>query len=225
MTTLSIIPILQRFCTRRIFKDWAPYYEYEVAENGYSAASAVAEAALPLIKPAMQITDLGIGTGLVAQTLKKHQPSLHMTGLDISQEMLQHCAIKECANILARCDVGAAEWPMANNTQDVMTAAGLFEYLTQSMLYHVFKEAQRTLKPGGFFIFAYLPSEKKKPTKELWDGRSGKVFACAYPPHWLEEKVTLAGFDIAIHQTNFTGSTFKDGSSYDYRLMVLIKRP
>lgn len=206
----------QRLAARRVFTRWAETYEEDVAHNRYSAAQAVAQAILPYLHADSRIIDLGIGSGLIWQTLDI-EDGMSIVGLDISSAMLEQASSLPVGPLYC-CDVGRDFWPADDNTQDMVISAGLFEYLTEPMARHVMAESARVLKPGGLFIATYIPGEKNH--NALWAGKSGSILRCIFDPHWMENQ---PGFFLQRHSEPFAGSVYEDSSSYDYRLIILKK--
>jgi predicted TPR repeat methyltransferase len=207
--------LYQRFAARRVFSRWATSYEADVARHRYSAAQAVAQAVAPYLEPESRVLDLGIGTGLIWQDLEIPE-SAEISGIDISADMLVQASSNPDIGSLFLCDAGREIWPVEGGYLDAVVSGGLFEYLTQTMAKHVFKEAARTLRAGGLFITTYIPAEINMA--RLWKGQSGNILSCRYAPEWLENQ---PGFRVVQHTAPFPGSVFSDCSSYDYRLIML----
>ncbi len=207
----------QQRAARKVFGRWAETYETDVQTNAYSAANAVRQAILPLLQEDSRVTDLGVGTGLIWQGVEIPGEA-EITGLDISPDMMEQASAIPELGPLYCCNVGADEWPLEHASQDLIVAAGLFEYLTEPMAIHVFEEARRTLKPGGRFILTYIPGAQNE--SKAWEGKSGNILSCHFDPLWIERK---EGFIVTDHTAPFAGSVFANGSSYDYRLIALRK--
>src|SRR5688572_24915043 len=131
--------LYQRRAARRVFRRWARSYARDVIATRYSAAAAVREAVLPHLWATQAITDLGIGTGLIWEGVEIDGETV-LTGLDISPAMLEQASGNPAFGPLYQCDVARQFWPIADMSQDIVTAAGLFEYLTEKMARHVFAE-------------------------------------------------------------------------------------
>lgn len=205
----------QRFAARRVFAHWAANYETDVQANRYSAAKAVQTALLPHLTPDSRILDIGIGTGMIWDGIDMPETA-EIGGIDICEDMLAQASSHPDIGALFLCDAGREEWPCEDAYLNMVVSAGLFEYLTESMARHVFDEARRTLKSGGLLIATYIPAERNET--RFWKGKSGAIFSCLYSPVWMEAQ---DGFQLLEHSPPFTGSIFADGSSYDYRLIVL----
>lgn len=209
--------LYQQFAARRVFDHWADTYEGDVKNHQYSAAAAVREALLPHLGADSQLVDLGVGTGLIWEGVDIPEDA-EITGLDMSSAMMERASVIPELGPLYLCDVGRHDWPVYNETMDMIVAAGLFEYLTLAMARHALSEAHRTLKPGGRFIFTYIPGLKNE--EKSWDGRSGNILSCRFDPAWIAQQ---DGFSVETHTEPFAGSVYDDGQSYDYRLITLRK--
>lgn len=217
--------LYQRFAARRMFSLWSPLYEREVTENAYSAPDRVATAATRLLAPKRHeetkplIADIGIGTGLLAQQLYNSMPC-RIAGLDFSEDMMAVCAAKDVTELLLKCDAGKDHWPLVDGDFDMVVSAGLAEYLTVPMLQHFLTESARVVQQKGYLVFTYLPAEGPDNKKAIWRGHTGTYLTCAYAPDYMESALKHHGFDLIGHSARFKGCVFKDGSSYDYRLIT-----
>jgi len=207
--------LYQRMAARRVFSRWAQSYEADVANNRYSAASAVQSALLPYLQPGSRILDIGIGTGLIWEGMDIPE-SIEIGGIDIAPDMLAQASSNPAIGPLMLCDAGRHGWPCDDTYLDLVVSAGLIEYLTEPMARHLFDEARRTLKAGGLFIATYIPAERNETA--LWDGKSGKILSCRFAPEWVEGQ---DGFSVLQHSPPFAGSVYTSGLSYDYRLIIL----
>jgi predicted TPR repeat methyltransferase len=222
-----LINFYQRHAARRMFSRWSPIYEEEVAENAYSAADAVAAAAIKYLVKAgkidlPRIADIGIGTGLLAQHIQDALPA-RITGLDFSEDMMASCAGRGITELLVKCDAGRDVWPMENASQNAVLSAGLFEYLMPDMVQHYLAESARVLQQKGLLIFTYLPAENDARKLTFWRGHSGSYLICGYTEANIEEQIKRSNFTLLEHSPPFKGCMFSDGSSYDYRLIAAQK--
>ncbi len=197
-----------------------------MAANHYSAADKVAEASIrhmaKTITGELRVADIGIGTGLLAQQIYDAMPC-RIAGLDFSEDMLSVCLQREITEILIKCDVGKDHWPLESTSYDAVISAGLLEYLTPQMTKHFLKESTRVLAHGGIVCFSYVPSDKPLWFLRLWQGKSGNFLSCSYNPQMLVNSLEVLGFKILEHTDEFSGSVFRDGSTYPYRLIAAQK--
>lgn len=98
----------------------------------------------------LEILDLGCGTGLIGESLKKSVKSL--VGVDLSAKMLQ---IAEKRNIYTRLEKKEIFEMMSNDKEssyDAIIAADVFIYIGELNL--IFSEVNRLMKNKGLFIFS-----------------------------------------------------------------------
>ena len=218
--------LYQRFAARRMFASWSPTYEEDVEANRYSAADKVSQSALKHLASddvkILKIADIGIGTGLLAQQIYDAIPC-EIIGIDFAEDMMAQCSQRNITELLIKCDAGKDEWPIAPDSQDAVVSAGLVEYFTPSMVQHFLQQSTNCLAQNGWLVFSYVPSNLKDYEAVLWHGKTGSVLTCRYKPQHLEELLSDHGFIVKEHDENFTGSIFRDGSTYPYRLIAAQK--
>ncbi len=222
----ALLSAYQRLAAKRMFSRWSPYYEHEVTENKYSAADRTAAEAIRLLaqqkKDRPTIADIGIGTGLLTQQIFDALPC-RIVGLDFTEDMLAVCAARNITELLIKCDVGKSPWPLESGSADMVVSSGLAEYLTPKMLQHFLSETTRVLQQNAPLVFTYMPSDTDKHSIKLWRGHSGTYLVCGYTPQEIEAVITKSGLILLQHSQPFAGCVFRDGSSYDYRLIAAKK--
>ena len=106
-----------------------------------------------------KLLDLCTGTGYGARVIAKQHPTSHITGIDLSQDMLRvgHRIIdKENLKNISLIHADASSLPFENETFDIITVVfGLHELPTDIRTKAV-KECFRVLKPNGQYIIADL---------------------------------------------------------------------
>ncbi len=100
------------------------------------------------------ILDLGIGTGLVAELLRKQYPTSYITGLDISERMMAVCKDKNVADSLLVADI-TNDIDISDNSIDIVTCCGVADFLPS--LEKTISEAIRITKPEGVILITYEP--------------------------------------------------------------------
>ena len=136
---------------RSLFDQYANHFDQHLTEVLGYRTPAYLDAMLRRVAPAADLDtlDLGCGTGLCAPYLKAYSRSL--TGVDLSQQMLDKAAERGLYDQLARADLVAyldgrhAAW-------DLALAADVFVYIGD--LGPVFASVWRALRPGGRFCFS-----------------------------------------------------------------------
>lgn len=99
------------------------------------------------------LADVGCGTGRFLYEVKRNWPRLDVTGLDLSPAYLEKTArtLRRWGRVT--CRRGAAEdMPLADASQDIVTASYLFHELPPKVRRDVMAEIARVVKPGGLFV-------------------------------------------------------------------------
>ena len=98
--------------------------------------------------------DIGCGTGMVIESIKKIFPAATVYGCDIAYPMLQRAREKSGPNS-AKLLCGECEnLPFNQTSFDTVTSSLTYQWVTDFQT--AFKEVKRVLRPGGVFIFSTL---------------------------------------------------------------------
>jgi len=127
----------------------AEHYDDEATASGWFGPAVVFGLAFAYTKPGQAILDIGIGTGLGSMLF--HKAGLSVTGMDISDEMLDACRNKWCAARLVRHDLTVAPYPFGDDTFDHAVSTGVFQFFLDLDL--VCRETGRIVREGGIFVF------------------------------------------------------------------------
>jgi len=140
----------------------AKLYDMQVEVLFTGAANAMRRQALvPLAKymkdkdqRRLRLLDVACGTGRFLRFVKKTYPRLPVTGLDLSQAYLDEADnhLKKYSGIKL-LTANAEAMPVADGSQDIITAIFLFHELPPEIRKIVAGDIARCLKPGGRFIF------------------------------------------------------------------------
>lgn len=172
-----------------LFDDYASRFETSLVDRlGYGVPDELADmiaAAVPM--PVGTALDLGCGTGLVGQRLRKMARRLE--GVDISEAMLAEARRKQIYDRLHKSELTQflAAWP---ERADLVTAADVLNYT--GALPPVLAAVRAVLAPGGWFGFSL----------EVFDGpgplRLQTNLRYAHQPELALEACASAGFvDLA----------------------------
>ncbi|GAB1544511.1 methyltransferase domain-containing protein [Scytonema sp. NUACC21] len=103
------------------------------------------------ISPATTVLDVACGTGEFEQLLLTENPMQHITGVDISEKMLQIAQqkLKEYPHVSFHT-ASVSALPFENNSFDVVVSANAFHYFDNPLAALV--EIKRVLKPDGTVI-------------------------------------------------------------------------
>jgi predicted TPR repeat methyltransferase len=137
---------------KNLFNHYASYYEkhlqthlhYDVPDQ---LVRAIEEEAQCGVTEDWRVLDLGCGTGLVGEKIK-HLAS-HLTGVDVSPNMVQQAERKEIYNDLMIGDI--ADIFSSQADMDIVVAGDVFTYIGD--LSDTFQKTRNVLKPGGLFAF------------------------------------------------------------------------
>ena len=144
-------------------EDSAKLYDFQVETLFAGTADAMRRQALVPIAEFMRgkdqrrlrLLDVATGTGRFLTFVKDNWPRLGVTALDLSPAYLDEArkALKPWrdATIL---EANAETMPLADASQDIVTAIYLFHELPPKIRTVVAKEIARVLKPGGLFVLA-----------------------------------------------------------------------
>jgi ubiquinone/menaquinone biosynthesis C-methylase UbiE len=95
-----------------------------------------------------RVLDVACGTGELERRLLERWPTLHVTGLDVSPNMLRHAAEKSTAASLLAAE--AHRLPFAEASFDVVICANAFHYFRQPD--KSLAEMRRVLRPAGRLV-------------------------------------------------------------------------
>lgn len=122
--------------------------------------------------------DIGAGTGDSLSLFHAHE---RLVCLDASLAMLRR--LSHQPKIVAHAEA----LPFADATFDFVSAIGVLEYVREEKFF--FAEAQRVLKPRGFFLFTSAPRIPSNYLRALWGERlylrnEKEVRAALSAEHW-----------------------------------------
>lgn len=148
---------------KNLFDQYAEYYDKHLTQSlRYKVPQQIHAAVYQEIQSdnvSWNILDLGCGTGLCGELFKEF--SKRLSGVDISQEMINNAKAK---NIYDELRVADVEQALADYRDiDLVLAADVFTYIGD--LDEIFSRVKRSLKENGLFAFSVEKSEK--PTFEL----------------------------------------------------------
>lgn len=156
--------------------DSARLYDVQVETLFYGAAGPMRRAALKPIAAHMhgrdqrttRLIDVACGTGRFLRDVRLAYPAMRLTGLDLSQSYLdeahRHLEGLRPAELIA---ANAEAMPLADASQDIVTAIFLFHELPGEVRGRVVAEIARVLKPGGLFVMVDSLQMGDRPG---WDG-------------------------------------------------------
>jgi predicted TPR repeat methyltransferase len=170
-----------------LFDQYAGHFDQHLVDVLAYRTPALLEALLAphLAGPVDAALDLGCGTGLCGPLLRPL--ARHLTGVDLSQRMLDKAGLLKvydelaCAEIVAYLEDAAERW-------DLVLAADVFVYFGD--LAPVFNHVRRVLRDGGLFAF----SVETLDSKDNWAITPSNRFAHALD--YVRRVAVAAGFTI-----------------------------
>ncbi len=138
----------------KLFDVFASDFDEVLADLEYDSPVIIAQKVAQFYSPKNQkkirILDLGCGSGLCGENIKKNLPFGHLIGVDISSQMLHKAAGKKVYNRLVKSDIEDCFINIKKDV-DVVVASDVFTYLGK--LDKLFKSINNILKKGGVFAF------------------------------------------------------------------------
>lgn len=143
---------LRPWYIKTLYNEWAMSYDRQFSHNRWSGPERTAEsvqAVFNLEADGLKILDVGIGTGMVSEEFRHINFDAHITGIDISSEMLEEARLKQAAHELIQHDFQKAGLPFDDESFDVVVSCGVFELLRRPD--KVIREMGRVIRPSGAF--------------------------------------------------------------------------
>jgi len=162
-----------------------------VGTLGYDAPTRLAKRLQQFCDSPKVVYDLGCGTGLMGEALQPLKPG-QITGLDLSDQMLQLAAKKNCYSQLIQGDLLEAQLPVGQ--ADLIVAADVLIYIGD--LEPVFERVSYWLESDGIFA---LTIEQQLDRTEPLLSESGRF---RHHPQRLVEQAEAAGLSL-IEQERF----------------------
>lgn len=132
-----------------LFDQYAPRFEASLLDHlDYQGPQIIADALAQIAEPsADRALDLGCGTGLIGPVLRPH--CRHLTGVDLSQAMLDEAFSKGLYDRLDKADIQAM--PRPDQPYGLIVASDVFNYL--GALERIIGWCAASLTPGGMLVF------------------------------------------------------------------------
>ncbi len=135
---------------RAIFDDFAPTFDTRLRALGYDAPQRLAAMLQSRTSAALDILDLGCGTGQCGLALVQRKG--HLVGVDLSEKMLVQAGAHGIYDELHLGEIYAWLCGAATARFDAVIAADVFVYI--GALEALFCEVARVLRTGGWFAFS-----------------------------------------------------------------------
>ena len=135
-----------RRSVRGFFDRVAVGWDERVRPDAPEHLAALAAAVARLEAPPARALDLGTGTGAGALWLAREFPEARVTGVDISEAMIERARAKLPAELSGRVDF------LVGDAERLPFADGSFDLVAQISVPVFFDEVARVLAPGGHVI-------------------------------------------------------------------------
>ena len=163
--------------------------------------------------------DIGTGPGLIPIMLAARRPGLRLTGVDLSEPMLQKArdAAKE-AGVADRLDFrpgDAKSLPFSGQSFDLVLCNSLLHHLPDSLA--LFNEISRVTKPGGAILLRDLrrPSRLEFPLHAGWFGRHYSGLMSQLYRDSLRAAYTRTELEDLLHRSRLAGArVFRSGRTH-----------
>jgi len=181
---------------KETFDAFAPDFEETLAGLDYQAPALIADAAKKNLRYSLftkyHILDLGCGTGLCGERLKKYASRKGLIGVDLSEKMLDIARSKKIYAQLI-CDEICHYLETTEYFFHVITSADVWTYFGD--LTKAFVRVSRALTPGGLFIFTI--SENYLNEDDFFMAPSGRFI---HNPNYVERVLKSAGLRIISNE-------------------------
>lgn len=104
-----------------------------------------------------KVLEVGCGAGAFARAIKKHRPSLEVSGCDLSRNSI--ALAKGFGGDVSYFQADVYHLPFKSDSFDAVVSFDVWEHLEKPA--KAFQEVYRVLKPGGIFHF-FVPTEGNK---------------------------------------------------------------
>lgn len=123
---------------------------------------------LPM-KPCSEVLDLGCGTGLELEEYFSLNPTVHITGIDLSEAMLNTLAAKFPNKNLTLIHSSYFEVPFKNDKYNAAVSVESLHHFTEGQKLSLYQKLFRALKTDGYFILTDYFTESEALEKEYFE--------------------------------------------------------
>lgn len=163
--------------------------------------------------------DIGTGPGVIPIMLAAGVPGLRLTGVDLSEPMLQKAReAAEEAGVADRLDfrVGDAKsLPFSEQSFDLVLCNSLLHHLPDALA--LLNEISRLVRPGGAILLRDLrrPSRLEFPLHALWFGRHYSGVMSQLYRDSLQAAYTRAELECLLRRSQLAGArVFRTGRTH-----------
>ncbi len=160
---------------KSVYRKYAKEFDEKIASLEIYNASY--DYLLEKIQDGAAVLDLACGPGNVSFYLKQYKPDLRITGVDISEEMIElaKARIKDGAFILKDiCEIGF------DTKFDCVICAFGIPYLDLEATAHVMQTIKKSLKPNGHYYISYIEGTGKGYAQQSFT-HNDELFIFSHP--------------------------------------------
>ena len=164
-----------------VYNTWAEIYDEQENKTRDLDKKATQNLLSPLINSSSAVLEFGCGTGKNTEWLANVAGQI--TAVDFSEEMLNKAKQKiSLPNLIFQQADITRSWPFANESFNLITCNLILEHVEN--LDFVFFEAQRILKPNGYFFVSELhPVKQYTGSKARFELNNKSVSPDCYTHH------------------------------------------
>jgi tRNA (cmo5U34)-methyltransferase len=138
------------------FDQRAQGYDQHMAEtiDGFADFYAAIAQPIPSTRDALQILDIGCGTGLELSPILRRAPNARITGIDLSREMLRRlrCKFRDHLKDITLVQGSYLDLPFGIKRYNYAVSAMTLHHLTPSLKRALYSRVRAALKPGGIYL-------------------------------------------------------------------------
>jgi len=211
-----------------LFDHYAPDFDHELTANLnyqtpellYNLFAKHYSTSTPSAKQ-VNILDLGCGTGLMGQQVKKtnDDSAINLVGVDISQKMLDIAESKNIYNILVKADI--EDYLESNNKfYDLIILGDVLVYYGD--LTNLFKKIKNNLSPNGYVLFSVeLIEESIEPIDDVKSSKDFILNTTGRYQHSLSYVYSLSNKNFKIIDSIETCLRTQDNNPVMGRVVLL----
>ena len=143
------------------YDTWAEGYDATLAAWHYRAPEEAADLLAPHLGAGVRVLDVGCGTGLLAQALRRRSAEVALDGLDISSASLARARDRGLYRRLLQHDLQKLPLPVADDAYDVAATVGVLTYIADAGA--LLRDLCRAVRSGGAIAFTQRT--------DLWQAR------------------------------------------------------
>jgi len=178
---------------RALYDAVSSEYDSLVAVSKYVGPAWLEQALLRLPAPTRAV-DFGCANGVLGRILRTHYPSVHLTGLDISELMIIEARGSGAYDELFVHDLNLPVPQVEDASVQLGVALGFVEFLSEPSAF--LAEASRVLAPGGTLVMSFQEFWPERADLAPRSTRSGAVQHHAYSATEITAMVQSQPFSL-----------------------------